>query len=238
MEMKKGILFLIVLIMAAGCAMQDDSTGFLVFSESSDFRVSQENWIGDFADYPIGPDDSAFYELRFEYTNRPSNLGTPQKAIMLSGSNHSDDLFMFIKKKVNGLKPNTDYTVVFEVELASNALKNQVGVGGAPGESVYLKAGASDIEPKKIVDGDYYRLNIDKGNQANGGSDMMVIGNIAVDTDEYNLITRNNANQYAPFMARSNGSGELWLIVGTDSGYEGVTTLYYTKISVVFSSSN
>ena len=238
LEMKKGILFLIILITAAGCAMDDTSLGFLISSESSDFSIGQQNWVGDFTDYPIGPDDSAFYELRFEYTDRPSNLGTPQKAIMLSGNNHSDDLFMFIKKRVGGLRPNTDYTVVFEVELASNALKNQVGVGGAPGESVYLKAGASNIEPRKIVDGNYYRLNIDKGDQANGGNDMMVIGNIAVDTQEYNLLTRNNTNQYAPFMARTNSAGELWLIVGTDSGFEGITTLYYTKINVVFSSSN
>jgi hypothetical protein len=239
-EMKKGILGLIVFVTAAGCASMDDM-GFLIFSESADFSVSQEGWVGDFADYPVGPDDSAFYELRFEYTNRPSELApsSPQKAILISGNNHSDDLFMFIKKKVAGLQPNTNYTVVFEIEMASNALKNQVGVGGAPGEGVFVKAGATPVEPLKIIDGsNYYRMNIDKGNQGSGGIDMMVLGNIAVETADYNLISRNNTNQYAPFIAKSNSAGELWLIVGTDSGFEGITTLYYTHINVVFSTSN
>ncbi len=237
--MKKVLFGLIVFITAAGCAMEDKSLGFIIFSESADFSVSQEGWVGDFADYPAGPDDSSFYELRLEYTNRPDELGSTKKAILISGNNHSDDLFMFIKKKVAGLQPNTEYTVVFEIEIASNALKNQEGIGGAPGESVFVKAGATAIEPIKIVDANnYYRMNIDKGIQDGGGKDMMVIGNIAVESSEYNLITKNNTNQYAPFMARSNSAGELWIIVGTDSGFEGTTTLYYTNINVVFSTSN
>ncbi|MEO7987926.1 MAG: hypothetical protein ABI663_00190 [Chryseolinea sp.] len=235
--MKKRIAYcIIILAFTSGCS--DDGLGFSIFSNSSDFSTGPQGWVGDFADYPTGIDDSSFYELRFEYTDRPENLGPVQKAIMLSGNNHSDDLFMFLKKKINGLQPNTDYTVVFEVELASNAEKNNTGVGGAPGESVYVKAGASIIEPKKIVDGNNYRMNIDKGNQSTDGDDMKVIGNIAVESAEYNLITRSNSSQSTPFIVRSSALGELWLIVGTDSGFEGVTTLYYTKINVVFSSSN
>jgi hypothetical protein len=49
------------------------------------------------------------------------------------------------------------------------------------------------------------------------------------------LITRTNADSYVPFVATSNNAGELWLIVGTDSGYTGITTIYYTNVSVVFS---
>lgn len=236
--MKKVLFYTLVVISLAGCSTQDDSAGFLISADASDFNDGLEGWIGDFADYSTGANDSAFYELRFEYTNRPANLGSTQKAILLSGNNHSDDLFMFIKKKVTGLRPNTEYILVFEVEFASNAEKNYVGVGGAPGEGVYVKAGASNTEPRKIVEGGFYRLNIDKGDQSNSGNDMIVIGNIAVDSQEYNLTTRSNSNQNFQFKATSNGSGELWLIVGTDSGFEGTTTLYYTKVNVVFSSSN
>jgi hypothetical protein len=67
----------------------------------------------------------------------------------------------------------------------------------------------------------------------------VVLGDIAVpsDSQDYALITRNNAGN-APFIARSNSKGEIWLIIGTDSGFEGTTTLYYTRINVVFSASN
>ena len=236
--MKKVLFCALVVISIAGCSMQDDGNGFLISADASDFSAGLVGWTGDFADYPTGPNDSAFYELRFEYTNRPSTLDPTQKAILLSGNNHSDDLFMFIKKKVAGLKPNTEYILVFEVEFASNAEKNAVGVGGAAGESVYVKVGASGIEPRKIMEEGFYRLNIDKGNQSNSGSDMITIGNIAVDSQVYNLVTQSNSNQNFQFRATSNGSGELWLIVGTDSGFEGTTTLYYTKVNAVFSSSN
>ena len=236
--MKQVILIAVILISSIGCADLDYSERFEVFSNASDFSVGLESWTGDFADYPIGPDDSTFYELQFEYTDRPSNLGAPQKAVLLSGNNHSDDLFMFIKKKISGLRPNTEYTLGFEVELASNAEKNTSGIGGSPGESVFLKAGASRIEPKKIVEGNFYRLNIDKGNQSTSGNDMRVIGNIAVESSEYSLINKSNSNPYDQFKVRSNSFGELWLIVGTDSGFEGITAVYYTKINVVLSTSN
>jgi hypothetical protein len=67
----------------------------------------------------------------------------------------------------------------------------------------------------------------------------IVLGDISVpyNTQGYALITRNNAVN-APFIARSNSNGEIWLIIGTDSAFEGITTLYYTRVNVVFSTSN
>jgi hypothetical protein len=231
-------LVAVILVSIFGCDLSGDENGILVFSESFDFSKSQDDWVVDFTDFPTGTDDSAFYELRFAYTNLPENLGSNKKSMMLSGNNHSDDLFMFMKKKITNLTPNTDYTIVFGVELASNASKGAVGIGGSPGESVYLKAGASGAEPKKVIDANRYALNIDKGNQSTPGENTVVLGNIAVDydTEEFALITRSNSTAYNnPFVAKSNSKGELWLIVGTDSGFEGTTTVYYTKVNVVFS---
>lgn len=233
-------LVLVCVMLLCGCSLSDDSQGISVFSVSFDFSQSEEGWKADFTDLPANDEDSTFYELKYGYTNLPSNLGT-RKAIMLSGNNHSDDLFMFIKRKVTGLSPNTEYTLVFEVELASNAPANSVGAGGSPGKSVYLKAGASEIEPKKSVEGDKYVLNVDKGNQSEGGSNAIVLGDIAtpLTVAEYALITRNNASSSTdPFIAKSNSTGDIWLMIGTDSGFEGITTVYYTKVKVLFSGPN
>jgi hypothetical protein len=222
------------------CSFSDADKGISIFSVSFDFGQSEEGWIADFSDLPSSDEDSTFYELKYAYTNLPPNLVT-QKAMMLSGNNHSDDLFMFIKRKVTGLSPNTVYALVFEVELASNAPKGSVGIGGSPGESVYLKAGASELEPVKNVQGDRYVLNIDKGNQGEAGSNATVLGDIATPlaVAEYTLITRNNASPSAePLIAQSNSAGEIWLMIGTDSGFEGTTTVYYTKINVLFSRPN
>ncbi len=234
------MIVLVCIMLLCSCSFSDVDKGISVFSVSFDFSQSEEGWKADFADLPSNEEDSTFYELKYAYTNLPANLAT-QKAMMLSGNNHSDDLFMFIKRKVTGLNPNTSYALVFEVELASNAPKGSVGIGGSPGESVYLKAGASEIEPSKNVQGDRYVLNIDKGNQGEAGSNAAVLGDIATPlTDaEYTLITRNNASPSAqPLIAESNSAGEIWLMIGTDSGFEGTTTIYYTKIKVLFSRPN
>ena len=232
------LIFFILLAGLCGCDMSADSNGIMVFSYSFDFSQGQDSWYGDFTDFPADVDSSS-YELKFAYTDRPSNLGTNKKSIMVSGNNQSDDLFMFMKRKITDLSPNTDYTLVFEVELASNAPAGYVGAGGAPGESVFLKAGASSTEPKKVIEDNQYALTVDKGNQSTSGEMAIVLGNIAVplNSQDYALITRNSATN-APFTAKSNSKGEIWLIIGTDSGFEGTTTVYYTKVNVVFSTSN
>ena len=232
-----GLLMLVVF----GCDLSEDDNGFLVFSKSFDFSISQDEWQVDFTDFPSGPNDSSYYELKFAYTDRPSNLGENQKSIMISGNNYSDDLFMFMKKKLTGLNPNTDYALVFEIELASNAPKGIVTAGGAPGDSVYLKAGATGTEPKKVIEGNQYTLNIDKGYESDPGENTVVLGNIASSygAEEYSLITRNSASgNNSPLIAKSNSKGEMWLIVGTDSSFEGITTVYYTRVNVVFSAVN
>jgi len=232
----RNILF-ILFITLFGCSVDDDPSAS-IFTASFDFSESPNDWQADFADLPAGEDDSAFYELKYAYTNLPQNLGG-KKAFMLSGNNHSDDLFMFIKRKITGLVPNTTYTLVFEVELASNATQGSVGAGGSPGGSVFLKAGASKTEPSKMIENDQYVLNIDKGSQSNSGQNAVVLGDIAIPADatDYTIISRSNiASSYGPlFMAQTNSDGEIWLIVGTDSGFEGITTLYYTRINIVFS---
>lgn len=57
--------------------------------------------------------------------------------------------------------------------------------GGSPGESVFIKVGATETESQRIEnDMGYYRITIDKGNQSQGGEDMLVIGDFSNDMDE------------------------------------------------------
>ena len=59
-----------------------------------------------------------------------------------------------------------------------------------------MKAGASTVEPVAAEERNrYLRMNIDKGNQANGGEDMIVLGNVAhgeVVNREYRIKTLDN----------------------------------------------
>ena len=196
----------------------------------STFQRDSDGWVADIVDYSTDQND--LMEFKTARTALPAPLDATRQSLMLESSNRSDDAFMFLKKKVTGLQPNTDYSLLFTIELASQYPANSVGIGGSPGSSVYLKAGASVVEPVKELKNNFFSLNIDKGAQMNSGKDAITLGDIATGDGApgYQLITRSNAEE--PFTARSNAQGELWLLVGTDSGFEGLTTLYYSSIKV------
>lgn len=227
-----GTIFLLcALAFSAGCDDDDElQSPDSVFMY--DFEQGDQGWQGGIADFPKDWDQSRF-EFEFVHDHLPAEVDEEWKAMRISGRNLSDDLFMFMKKQLTGLKPNHTYDVTFQIELASQYPEASVGIGGSPGASVYLKAGGSATEPIPVEAGDYIRMNIDKGNQAQGGEDMQVLGTIGIPGEEfrYQLIQRDNLQNPIEITTGSNGS--LWLIIGTDSGFEGTTTLYYNSVEVV-----
>ncbi|MFA5605175.1 MAG: hypothetical protein WC877_07410 [Dehalococcoidales bacterium] len=217
----------VFILPAAGCR-QDNGSIELKY----DFSDNAEGWTGDFADLPVNYEQDS-YQLGFGYTDSPLS----GKALMISSMNRSDDTFMFIKKQLtsaDGLSPNTAYLVTIEVTFASNAPAGAVGIGGPPGEAVYVKVGASAIEPSPVDDNGFYTLTVDKGSQSEGGRDAVVVGNVAKlvndDFETYELKTL--ANQDNPLEVTTDADGNMWIFAGTDSGFEGLTTLYYTEVNI------
>jgi FG-GAP-like repeat len=203
---------------------------------TSDFRQGAQGWSSGFADWP--GTDPAFYALDSGIRTLPAEIG-PGTGFMIQGSNHSDDLFMFVKRQLttaDGILPNQSYRVQFTIRFGSNAPMGAVGVGGSPGEGVTLKAGAGATAPLVVPVGGQLRMNVDKGDQIIGGRYASVFGNVAngrtpdpADAEPYVSVTRTGTHAFA---ARSDAAGNLWLLVGTDSGFEGLTRLYYQSITV------
>ena len=215
-----------------GCDNGDDEVEFdgtdAEFSYA--FDSDAEGWRIAFADLPVNYDPS-IYELESAY--RPLPDGLEGSGIYVQGHNRSDDLFMFLKRQVGGLSPKATYAVSVSIDLATNVPAASFGIGGSPGSSVFVKAGASTIEPDTVEDSNrYLRMNIDKGNQARGGESMAVLGNVAhpeVENREYRIKTLDSVG--LPVSVDADGEGRVWLVVGTDSGFEGLSALYYTRIS-------
>ncbi|GGY61210.1 hypothetical protein GCM10011613_00740 [Cellvibrio zantedeschiae] len=200
-----------------------------------DFNTNAEGWVAGFADYPAGQE--TFYELTSSHASLPSSLGQNRKGIKISGNNHSDDLFMFVTKKFTGFEPNTRYEIDFELGIGTDVHSGCSGIGGSPGDSVYVKAGAAKIEPKPVNDGTgFYLMNIDKNNQATGGSDTMVIGNIgnglACESTDQSYKKKTLKSETGKFTTYSDANGALWVIFGTDSGFEGTTTIYFIDAAI------
>lgn len=192
---------------------------------SFDFHAGAEGWESGYSDYS---GESGF---QFEAGRKPlpKPLDTTRFGYMLKGMNRSDDLFMFLRRKVEGLTPSTRYEAKFKVRFASQYASDMIGIGGAPGTSVYLKAG---MMPQKPEDQNG-RMNVDKGNQSQPGREMDTLGHIATlaGSSGYATIERSNGNRTFAFTTAIDGSA--WLLLGTDSGFEGLTAVYYEGVDVV-----
>ena len=232
--MKKLFLFLLFSLNTFA-STPDIKTYKYTFSKNDHFKVA-------FADYP--KDQEEFFELTFKNNaTLPPEINTHSHGLKISGNNHSDDLFMYAYKKISDLKPYTTYHVSFSLEFASNAAVGSIGVGGSPGDSVYVKIGAVSQEPQRYIDSSgNYMINLDKGNQELDGKDMILIGTFGVDTEDsiYRLKTlpylpnediQNKLNNYT---VTTNNQGEAWIVFGTDSGYESTTMIFYTNLFVTF----
>jgi hypothetical protein len=223
--------FFLLLIVIASC-VEEEEKSFVFKKYEYDFNESFHGWEFGFSGLPADK-DSIYTECK--HTPQPTDLTAEKNSIMIASSNPGSTVFMFLKKKLINLEPNAEYTVTFEIELASNLKAGTSSDGLLQSESVYLKAGATGTEPMSVVDGNEYRMNIDKGNQNESGSDMIVISGIAAASNaEYTIIRRSNSFSTSPLVVRTNELGEIWLIIGIDSSYKGITTIYYTKIVAFF----
>ena len=209
-------------------------------SISFDFRNGSLGWEAGFADYPPATDKNDLFGLRAEIRSLPPELGVSGTGFYIQGINRSDDLFMFMKRRLtssDGIVAGQTYQVNFTLVFASDAQSGCVGVGGAP--DVGLKAGATPAEPIALLDNSplfaWLRMNVGKGGEGYGDLAASTTGSTAngipcgSQPTKYVSIQRNHQHTS---LVNANSRGELWLLVGTDSAYEGKTGLYYQRIDV------
>lgn len=236
-SLKKALLILPLLGLLSACGSDNDDLDLDPNTKMLhiDFNDGASGWQAGFADYPAGQE--TFYELSSGLETLPATLGTNRKGFKLSGNNHSDDLYMFVTKKIDGLEADTNYDFRFKLTFGTNAQKNCIGVGGAPGESVWIKVGAGKTEPKAINDGaGNLLMNIDKGQQSTGGSDAIVIGDFANEREcgnsDTSYMKKTLISETGRFSGMSDAQGNVWLLLSTDSGFEATTTIYFMELEV------
>jgi hypothetical protein len=155
----------------------------------------------------------------------------------LSGTNRSDDLFIYAKCRLTGLKPQQSYRVGFAVEFLTRAPSGCAGVGGAPGEGVTVHAGATAQEPLTQLKGDgYFRVNLDRGNQTVGGSQSQALGHIGNGSSNCSQgqFATKTLEPAALLQTQADAQGGIWLHVGIDSGFEAYSEVYLRSVSVSF----
>ncbi|MEN9788590.1 MAG: hypothetical protein RLZZ473_654 [Pseudomonadota bacterium] len=199
--------------------------------QTFDFAQGNGGWLTDIADYsPATAPSDVITEIR----TLPAPLSG--SGYYFYGTNRSDDLFIYGKTKVTGLANSVTYRVFVDVEFATDVPSGCVGVGGSPGESVWIVAAASPGEPLTIFNGSDYRVNIDRGNQSQGGARGLVLGNIANSVAACGTRRWETKTVVTPtsstLSVTSDERGAIWLLVGMDSGFESLSRIYLRRVIV------
>ncbi|MDX9882211.1 MAG: hypothetical protein RBS73_09100 [Prolixibacteraceae bacterium] len=227
-------LSLIALFSTSACEKDEISDGTVTVTET--FETGANGWEAVFGSYPEGEEE--FYELAAGVKALPVPLDQTKKSYMLSGNNHSDALRMFLAKQIGGFTPGAAYELDIKLKLASKYPQESSGIGGSPGGAVHLVAYASANGYEKKYTGSteepgYFEIEIKKDTFDNKAQSEAELGTVGIEGDEfeYELIERTNDES---MICKADTQGKIWVVLGTWSGFEGITTLYYDEIELKF----
>ncbi|WP_229507230.1 hypothetical protein [Pseudoduganella rivuli] len=194
---------------------------------TADFNQGIDGWKGDSSDYS---DADKPENLVFE--QRALSAPLSGKGYYVAGTNRSDDLFLYVKKQFGGFVPSASYKVTFTVKFATDVPTGCMGVGGSPGESVWVVGAASDIEPKSVINNGRNELNIDRGNQGGGGKAGQVLGTIGNSVPDCGkaVFESKTLKSKEALTVKADAEGKLWLVVGIDSGFESASHLTFQSV--------
>ena len=219
------------LTLLAGCLKVGPDANSTTLDFDMGIAGQAAGWEVEGADFPVNRE--ADVGLVGEVRTLPSPLTTTQTALYQSGTNVSGDLFVFLKKRWTGLIPLARYTIALAVEYATNV---QSGCTTGVGPSVWIKAGASDLEPLAVPDAQgVYRMNIDKGTQSAAGS-FTQLGDIRNGLSgcpsSGTFALRTTGRQQQSLGINTDVDGAFWLFVGTQSTALARHEIYITHIRV------
>ena len=189
-----------------------------------DFNNGIDGWSADVADYT---DKDKPTEVASGWKDLPAPLSG--KGYYLVSHNNSDDVLTYTTHQLEGFVKHAQYLVSFELRYATDAATGCMGVGGSRGESVYMVVAANYYNIKTISNTDgHYRLNLDRGNQAVSGTDGKVLGTQGVAGldcagGKWASTTRKSSE---PIVVTADKDGRFWVMLGTDSGFEGTNAVY------------
>lgn len=239
--MKKLILGILILVFQ-GCDLtnDDNNSNNTPSTVKVDVNLTTDsNLEAGFAEFTDANCANDGCNILSEFRVMPTGFTEGSQGYYLQSNNHSDDLFMFVKRRVDGLAANAAYNVKLSVSIATPMCNGMVGIGGAPGESNYVKLGVSKEEPLVQSD-ELHTMNIEKGNQSNSGGVLEMVGNLGAECSD--TLWEKYTNGYFPKTLSSetgidvvsDENGQAWIIVGNDSGFEGITQVYIEHISAIF----
>jgi len=155
--------------------------------------------------------------------------------VLLEGTNRSDDLLLFAAQPIEALPPSTDFLAAIDVEIVTDTPTGCAGVGGSPGESVWIITAASPNPPAVVEFQGNLRLNLERGNQSQPGAASDVPGTIASTNTDCATRRPPESKWLLPTRSipvRSGADGRVWITLGMDSGFEAKSRVWIRSATV------
>ncbi|SMF73118.1 hypothetical protein [Pseudobacteriovorax antillogorgiicola] len=204
------------------------------------------SWTPHFSDLPGECVDSDGLPVEIERLNPDTSCDTfeldytmENQMLVMESHNRSDDVWMGLSRWYGGLNAHQSYEMCLDLTFFSDARTGGVGIGGSP-DAVHLKFGAAhgDLKFDSTFSGTdtiYFDDQVfDKGNQASVGSDVVYLGQISTEVSDgcFKNFCPKQVSACIPVVA--DDEGRVNAVLGSDSGFEGVTKLFYKEIEVSF----
>jgi hypothetical protein len=246
---------LLVLVVFAGCSSSgpefDPQVQPGVFE--FDFETGRQGWVPIFVGIPKdkegGEDLASQVETESDHRSLPDEVEKEGQALFSSGFIGSPEMGLYFKRRIDGLTPDTEYRVRFEVSFASNIPSNCGGFGGIPGTDPVL-ALAVQPEPVRIVEEgelvDKYQVTEPVRNLVDARKEAATLGEVGID----DLSCEDARARGWPYRmkqleggeglktVRTNEAGRAWVLVGTITNVSQQVSFYYDEITVRFETVN
>ncbi len=232
-----------------GCGVDDDvsldSALPYDYITRFDFNEGKQGWSAGFANYPLGISER---EAFFGFAHAPLPFRPGMNALRLSAHPFWGNTFMFVKREIRGLEPNTNYFVYFETALAYGFADSLLADNKKKG-SLFIKASALTQEPvvssstnllnpslnDRGSQADSVRLGIDLGAFSQEGRDAMLVGRISVGSDDQKENTPLFGNTLGrPFGVTSGRDGSVWIVFGAETDVQEKHILYISGLTVYY----
>jgi hypothetical protein len=239
---KVKYLVVVLLTILNGCSSNMDSEVDLL--TSFDFESGSQQWEGGYSDFPVDYADSINFKMNTDYVENAFAMADAieglSSGINVQADNPHGDLFYYFTRKIFGLSANTVYQLDFEFLVYAQLVDKPEKLSS---NELYLKLGAVNYEPQleEVVwrnNLQYKTLNVKKGElNSDGGADMLNVGSIKDFTSEVPEIISGNTFD-TNFEVKSNADGEIWILVGADSGIRSQLTFGMEALTVYYRDKN
>jgi hypothetical protein len=199
---------------------------------SIDFSKGIDGWTPGVADYFDADEPS---ETGYGWSKLPPGTGLTGMGYYLTTHNNSDNVMTYVKHQYGGFVAGAKYNLTFSLTYATDASADCFGVGGSRGSSIYMVVAASGDEPKTVKQANgEYRMNLDRGNNAESGTQGKVLGvqgveGLSCEGGAWTQATRKSDEAIA---VTADKEGKLWVVLGTDSGFESTNALFLLSATV------